>query len=304
MRSDCYVNIEVFLITTSRLLFVAIKGVYLRYYIATKGNDKIMRTNKKNLSTDEINLLKLIDDKELQIFDVNEIKRFTIEDVAYLQGMLSMLVNKQFLFRIENTKFCTRNFRNPNVIGNFLIEQGSIAYWTALNLHRLTEQIPNVVYVQSPFRKNDKKVFNVRYKFIKVKAEKVCGIMEMGYGNEMFRITDVEKTLLDCFDLPKYSGGYEELIRAFYKAKASSVKLLSYGKQMNNLSVLKRLAFLSELFEMNGFTVFQAEVLKIVNSRYSLLDPFGENEGEFNNKWRIRVNIPKEKLLGIINKMY
>lgn len=263
-----------------------------------------MRTNKKKLSTDEINLLKLIDDKELQIFDVNEIKIFTIEEVAYLQGMLSMLVNKQFLFRIENTKFCTRNFRNPNVIGNFLIEQGTIAYWSALNLHHLTEQIPSVVYVQSPFRKNDKKVFNVRYKFIKVKVEKVCGIMEMGYGNEMFRITDVEKTLLDCFDLPRYSGGYEEVIRAFYKAKASSVKLLSYGKQMNNLSVLKRLAFLSELFEMSGFTIFQAEVLKMVNSRYSLLDPLGENEGEFNNKWRIRVNIPKEKLMGIINKMY
>jgi predicted transcriptional regulator of viral defense system len=29
----------------------------------------------------------------------------------------------------------------------------------------------------------------------------------MGYGNERFRITGIEKTLLDCFDLPQYSGG-------------------------------------------------------------------------------------------------
>lgn len=128
--------------------------------------------------------------------------------------------------------------------------------------------------------------------------------MQMGYGNERFRITDIEKTLLDCFDLPQYSGGYEELIRAFYQAKVSSRKLLDYGKQMGNLSILKRLAFLSELFEMKGFTNFQNEVQKIRNQRYTLLDPMGSNKGVFNAKWRICMNIEKDKLLEIINKMY
>lgn len=257
-----------------------------------------------NMVNEESRILNLIADDEIPVFAMDKLVSITGKEYLYLKPVLKKLVNNGQLFRIEKGLYCIRNFRNPYLIANALLSSSAVAYWSALNIHHLTEQIPNVVYSQSTLLKNDKKVFNVRYKFIKVKAEKICGIMEMGYGNEMFRITDVEKTLLDCFDLPKYSGGYEELIRAFYKAKASSVKLLSYGKQMNNLSVLKRLAFLSELFEMNGFTVFQAEVLKIVNSRYSLLDPLGENEGEFNNKWRIRVNIPKEKLLGIINKMY
>jgi predicted transcriptional regulator of viral defense system len=190
------------------------------------------------------------------------------------------------------------------VIANVLLKDSVVGYWSALNLHQFTEQIPNVVYVQSPNRKSDKKVFNVRYKFIQVKAEKVCGIMQMGYGNEAFRITDIEKTLLDCFDLPQYSGGYEELIRAFYLAKVSTSRLLIYGKQMNNLSVLKRLAFLSEFFDMKGFSAFQSGVQKMVNNRYSLLDPLGLNEGEFNARWRIRVNIPEVRLLEMINKMY
>jgi len=54
------------------------------------------------------------------------------------------------------------------------------------------------------------------------------GAMQMGYGNEAFRVTDVEKTLLDCFDLPQYSGGYAELIRTFHAAKMSSIRLLEY----------------------------------------------------------------------------
>lgn len=221
-----------------------------------------------------------------------------------LQDALSRLTKLGHLFRIEKGLYATRNFRNPYVIGNAMVQDGAIAYWSALNVHGLTEQIPNVVYVQSTKRKNNKKVFNVRYRFIQVKSDKICGITQMGYGNEKFRITDVEKTLLDCFDLPQYAGGYEELIRAFYQAKINSRKLLDYGKQMGNLSVLKRLAFLSELFEMKGFINFQNEVLKIRNQRYTLLDPMGNNEGVFNVKWRIRMNIEQDRLLEIINKMY
>lgn len=126
----------------------------------------------------------------------------------------------------------------------------------------------------------------------------------MGYGNEIFKITDVEKTILDCFDQPRHSGGYEELIRALYKAKINCSKLISYGLQMDNLSVLKRIAFLSELFEMANLSKFRNEVLMIVNKRYTLLDPLGTNSGTFNSKWKIRINIPQENLLSIINKMY
>jgi predicted transcriptional regulator of viral defense system len=139
---------------------------------------------------------------------------------------------------------------------------------------------------------------------VKLKPGKIFGSMQMGYGNEAFKVTDIEKTLLDCFDLPQYSGGYEELIRAFYSAKIRSIRLLEYGQQMNNLSVLKRMAFLSELFQMTGFTRFQQGVLKIMNQKYTLFDPMGENAGEFDAKWRIRVNVSKERLLNIINKIY
>lgn len=263
-----------------------------------------MRTNRKNLTSDELALLKLTEDNELLLFDFERIKSLTSYSGVELQDILSRLTKKYFFFRIEKSKYCIRNFRNPYVIANALHKDSAIAYWSALNLHHLTEQIPNVVFSQSDLQKKDKKVFNVRYKFVKVKTEKVCGIMQMGFGNERFRVTDVEKTLLDCFDLPQYSGGYEELIRAFYEAKISSTKLLAYGKQMNNISVLKRLAFLSDLFDMNTFRVFQTEVQKMVKNRYTLLDPMGEDAGEFISKWKIRVNIPREKLLEIIKKMY
>lgn len=260
--------------------------------------------NKKDLSNEELELLKSLDNMELNIFSAKEIKGLGLTDASYLQIALEKLVKRGLISRIEKGKYCRHNFRNEFVIGNKLSVNGAIAYWSALNLHGLTEQFPNSVFVQSPSLKRDKNVFGVNYRFVKIKPEKFFGITEQGYGNESYRITEVEKTLLDCFDLPQYSGGYEELIRAFYAAKINKNKLQEYGLRLGNIAVLKRMAFLSELFEIDGFMQFQNAVQKVLNKRYSLIDPMGEDNGEFVVKWRVRLNVPKSNLLQIINKMY
>jgi predicted transcriptional regulator of viral defense system len=248
--------------------------------------------------------MNLIIDNEWSIVHVDTLVKSTGMNYTAIKKSLQTLVKNGQLFSIEKGLYSVRNFQNPYVIANAILRDSAIAYWSALNLHGLTEQIPNVIYVQSTNRKQDRKVFNVRYKFIQVKPEKICGIMKLGHGNELFKITDVEKTLLDCFDLPQYSGGYEELIRAFALTKVNGVKLLKYGKQMNNLSVLKRMAYLSELYELKNLKSFRDEVQKMVNKRYTLLAPVGENQGAFNSKWKIRVNIQEEMLLGIVHKIY
>jgi predicted transcriptional regulator of viral defense system len=263
-----------------------------------------MRSRRAQITEIEGSILKHIENNEFYLFWFSDILKSGGFDGDELQDALSRLTKSNHLFRIEKGLYCVRNFKNTHLIANLLLKDSAIAYWTALNIHGLTEQIPNVVYSQSSHLKPDKIVFNVRYKFVKVKPEKMFGSMQMGYGNEAFKITDIEKTLLDCFDLPQYAGGYEELIRAFYEAKYSSIRLLSYGRQIGNLSVLKRMAFLSELFEMKGFTRFKQGVLSMMNKKYTLIDPFGENTGKFNAKWRIRLNIPSEDLLKMINKIY
>jgi len=263
-----------------------------------------MQEKNIQLTKNESNILNYIADNEISWFLLEDFSKLGFCKLNELKDSLSRLTQTGHLARPERAMYCVRNFKNTNLVANILLKNSVIAYWSAMSLHGLTEQIPNIVYSQSTHRKDDKTVFNVRYKFVKVKPEKMFGSMQMGYGNEAFKVTDVEKTLLDCFYLPQYSGGYAELIRAFHSAKLSSVRLLEYGLKMNNLSILKRMAFLSELFQMKGFTRFQQEVLKRVNQKYTLIDPFGENEGEFNSRWHVRLNICRENLLGIIQKMY
>lgn len=214
--------------------------------------------------------------------------------------MLQNLTRKGLLNRLERGKYCRYGFRNDKVIGTFIAGTGAIAYWSALNLHGMTEQIPNVVFVQLPRYKKPQVIFNVRYKFIHVLEKKFFGTTSTGYGNESFQVTDKEKTILDCFEMPLYSGGYDTLIRTFAKSDLNPDKVLEYGLRIGNLAVLKRLAFLSELFSLSNYRKFRKEISTLLKDRYSPLDPMGPFEGEFIPSWKIRLNIPRDQLINLI----
>lgn len=249
-------------------------------------------------------LLRYLHDAELDIFEVSNLPTVLNIPVNSLISYAETLVRRGSLHRIEKGKYVKGNFRNEYVISNFLVEDGVIAYWTALNLHGLTEQFSNTIFVQTAKQKNNKNVFGVDYKFIKVKPQKMVGVERQGYGNHQFRITDKEKTIVDCFDLPQYAGGYEELIRAFAVTKLNTQKLISYCTSVNNIAVIKRMGYLSELFHKEKTGLFQKFALRQVNEKYSLLDPLGPNEGKYMAKWRLRINLKEDEILAIPKNLY
>jgi len=246
----------------------------------------------------------LLDDHELDIFTLEEVKAQIGGKVEDINELLENLVDKRILSRIERGKYCRYNFRDENVIGCYLIQGGVIAYWSALHKHGLTEQFPNSIFVQATKAKRDKTVFGVYYKFVRIAPSKSAGIMSEGYGNHSYRITTVEKTVADCFDLPQYSGGYAELIRAFSEAPLDNEKLIAASDAIHNIAATKRMGYLADLLRQKELKAFIAHAEAQVNEKYSLFDPVGSDEGEFVNRWKLRLNISREELLDIVNKPY
>lgn len=257
-----------------------------------------------NLTSTQLEFMKLLDDYEIDIFTFERIEEQIDRKFDNLNEVLENLVHKELLSRIERGKFCKVNFRDQYVIGAFVVKEGAIGYWTALNLHGLTEQFSNTVFVQTTHKKNDKEIFGTSYKFVKISESKRAGIVKEGYGNHTYPITDLEKTIIDCFDLPQYSGGYEELIRAFATAEMSADKLISYCKAINNLAVTKRIGYLAELLEKKGLKSFVRFAKKQIKDAYNLLDPSGSEKGVYDPNWKLVLNIPEEALLDITNKQY
>lgn len=258
----------------------------------------------ENLTQSQLDVMLTLDEYEMDIFTLEEVKKLIPEKELEINEIIENLAHKNILSRIERGKYCRSNFRDEKVIGCFLVPDGGIAYWSALNIHGLTEQFPNTVFLQTAKKKNDKSVFGVSYQFVKVNPRKMVGIQKEGFGNHKYRITDKEKTIVDCFDLPQYSGGYPELIRAFDEADLDQEKMIEYCKSIKNISVTKRIAFLAEILEKKKFSRFLKYAEKAVNPRYVLMDPFGPEDGAFNNKWKLRLNLTEDEIRSICNKQY
>jgi predicted transcriptional regulator of viral defense system len=257
-----------------------------------------------NLTQQQLEFMKLLDDYEIELFQFDEIEGQINRKFENLNEVLENLVHKELLSRIERGKFCKANFRDENVIGTFVVKNSAVAYWSALNLHGLTEQFSNTIFIQTTQRKTDKTLLGTPYKFVTIKSDKRTGIMYNGYGNTNYPITDIEKTIIDCFDQTQYSGGYAELIRALSQAEIDADKMINYCRQVGNTAATKRIGFLVELFEKPSMDKFIDFAKEQINDKYNLFDPQRTEKGEFVASWKLRLNISKEDLLNLSDKQY
>lgn len=255
-----------------------------------------------NVSEEQRQFTRLLDEWQIKVFTIDEIKH-RIGRFANLNAILENLVDKQLLSRIEKGKYCNVNFRNEQIIGSFLVKEGAIAYQTALSSHGLCKRAPNIVFVQTPLLKRDKTVFGVRYNFIKVNRSKIDGVIRHADESGAYNVTDLEKTIVDCFDLPEYSNGYGNLIRAFHSAKLDNEKLIQYCERINNIALIKRLGCLAAMTKPTDLSMFVQFARTRVNKRYNLFDPMGNNSGDFVSEWRLRMNISRNEISEIVKRL-
>lgn len=64
------------------------------------------------------------------------------------------------------------------------------------------------------------------------------------------------------------------------------------------------MGLLAEMLKPEQLKSFIAFAKKEVNQKYNLFDPAGQDEGEFVNTWRLRLNISRENILNIVSKQY
>lgn len=258
----------------------------------------------KNLNQEQLQFMQLLQKHEILYFEMNSIEKKLNHHFNNLNEVLENLVDKELLFRLERGKFALNNYSNLNVLATFISRESAIAYWSALHYHGLTERFPNTVFVKTTQRKKDTNILGTKVQFVTVKERKNIGKILEGYGDNRFSVTDIEMTLVDCFDQPRYAGDFPDLIQAFVNAKLTNNKLIAYTKTYNNISIIKRLGFLAELFHQDNLQSFIKYAQTQVNQRYSLMDKGGAEKGEFISEWKLRLNISKEQLLEMVQNEY
>ncbi len=244
---------------------------------------------------------------------LNELARkgqiFTFEDAARasslshqsLKVMLSRMEKEGFVERIEKGKYLIiplgarkgRYTINEFIIGSQFVKPAVIAYWSALNYHGLTEQIPNMVFIQTTSRKKEQhlEILGVRFRIIRVTKKKFYGLEKVWIDDAAVQITDLEKTVVDCLDKPQYCGGIAEAAKAL-QGDLDIEKLKKYAMKIGNSAVIKRLGTLCEKI---GIKIDVEPGL--LSGNYPLLDPSMHGNGILNRKWKIRENVSEKYLV-------
>lgn len=240
---------------------------------------------------DFLHLIKVIELNRLSFFTTKELADILQVPPKSIQNYLETLANNELVIRIEKGKYCRAYLSDPRIIGSNMVHGGILSHKSALSYHQLAVDDPVNVYISSGHQKKNKTFKGTYYRFIKIRSHKYFGFYEQSTQDGIIRVTDREKTLLDCLDRPQYSTNYFNTLSLLSNEHIDPDKLLSYGIRMQNLSILKRVAFLSAEMNLTAYEHFRDKVKTLVNEKYTLLDPTGPESGPFSSKWRIRNNV-------------
>jgi predicted transcriptional regulator of viral defense system len=183
--------------------------------------------------------------------------------------------------------FVVHNF----VIASLLVEPYYIGYWSALNHHGLTDQIPRTTFIATTKARHALQVLDAEYYFVKLAHAKFFGWREAEIEGRTVKISDAEKTIADCLDHPEHCGGIEQVARAVYFSheEIDLPRVVRYAKRMNNRTIIKRLGY---VLEVTGLLSQYRDLFATYkpSSGFSKLDALSPRAGKHNSRWGLLIN--------------
>ena len=266
---------------------------------------------KKTLGPVSSNLILSLYESNKLIFTPKDVEDITGLKGKHLYRFIQQLINREVILRLRQGKYFVipqEIGRESKYIGNWYLVAREIAnshlyyisHYSAMDLHNMLTQPLMKIYITSPKQERRKRrtIGNVPFEFIYKKREKIWGVQEIWITNtEKARVSELERTILDCLSKPKYSGGILEVAKGIgiQKEKINFSKLLDYIKKLNSNVVAKRMGYILEALRI-GDANFINELKRYINNKYYILDPVLTKNDSFKNDWKLIANISKDEL--------
>lgn len=222
---------------------------------------------------------------------VSEIKNdFKTESALF--SALKRLEDTHKIKKIKGGLYATINplcndlFINRYELACSLYENCYVAYHSALEFYGLANQVYNDVHVVTFKRYSPMIIENMEFQFFKVPFNE--GVVEYN-GISKIRVTDLERTIIDCLDRILLCGGLEEVYQALIMIKnADENKLLDYLDKYNKKILYKKAGYLFSLIKPKYLT---SNFFRICKKRMSKCDDDIRENIKINyiydKKWKI-----------------
>ncbi|MEM3408502.1 MAG: hypothetical protein QXW80_00390 [Candidatus Micrarchaeia archaeon] len=229
-----------------------------------------------------------------------------IASPSYFKIVVSSLIKKKIFLQIKKGLYYVTM---GETYDEFLLGQhlfgGYIGFSTALWLHGLKTEMPSVCYVVVCKGKKTKKIGTMVFKTVSL-GEKAVGSIYI----DRYRVSTKAKTFFDCFLIPKYAGGFQQII---YSLSIADMALndwnefLDYIRRFGSSSLIQRVGYIASILrKSNARTVpdfFIRELKKELEKKgpvITTLDPTIKTKGKYISEWKIYDNVG-ERLFGSLS---
>lgn len=176
------------------------------------------------------------------------------------------------------------------------------AYRWACMHHGLSTQIPRIVPVALVRPKRPVEFHFTRFEFIELAKSRMFGYLETTLAGERINVSDLERTTLDALDQPDLVGGVEIGASAVFHAarRWDQGRLLDYLRRFNDSALARRLGYLCGVLKVHlglELSAYLAAQTGRIPAYLGTPRRWGK-EGPLDERWSLRINVPKDELLG------
>lgn len=265
---------------------------------------------KQGLSRREALALTRLASQNRTIITINDIQDAINATYDDAKKIANNLVHKKWLDRLKSGTYLiiplaageTGEYTEHEfVIASHLTDPMYISYWTALNYHGLTEQVPMTVFAATTEQVPAREIHGVTYTFVTLTATKFFGYDSVAINAHQVNVASVEKTVVDCADHLEYCGGIGELAKGLAAADLDQAALTEYLLRLENGAAIKRIVYLADLLDIE--LANRDELVAAFTSGYSKLDPTRGDEGRHVSEYRLLVNVPEDEITTVVSGM-
>jgi len=234
------------------------------------------------LSKAEFKAFETLRKSKLEVFRIRDISLLLDTNKASAYNIVKALKNKKAIEILKNGVFALKG-TDEFLIATSLNWPSYISFWTALNYYGFSDNMPKIIFLASTRYHKQVKSF----KYVTISKQRFFGYLNI---NGII-IAEKEKAIIDSLMLPKYSGGISEIKKCLQVAlkKIDISKLITYALKISSKSVIRRLGFLLEGFEIKENKL--KLLLKNIGNGYELLDPALKKKNNLNKKWLLDINV-------------
>ncbi|MBA7621162.1 hypothetical protein ES703_28520 [subsurface metagenome] len=266
---------------------------------------------KKTLGPVSANLISSLYDMGKRIFIIRDVENVTGLKSNAARDLISKLVKRNIIARIKHGKSIIipqEIGESVNYIGNWYIIAREIvnspnyyiSHYSAMDIHNMVTHPIIKVFITTPKQeyKKQKTIGNTTFEFIYMNMKNIWGVKNFWVTKtEQVRVSEIERTVIDCLYRPKYCGGILETAKGLWiqKEKIDFDKLFNYTIKFNKIVVIKRLGYILESLNLKD-TNYLNQLRAKMNDKYYILDPLLTAKETFKNSWKCIANIGPEEI--------